>query len=386
MPRRTRPKNVTIVREGARGYTVTLIRRPGRPNLWLRYWDSRRRDGAGDYVWRSLGHSDEERGKAECRELAAVLLVAGLPTDEGEHILTVAEVFAHYAHDRTPHKKPMQQGYDRRRIALWQAFLGATRDVLTIDPDTVERYMHWRRDQGIADTTIGHEVVFFRGVLDWATTRIGTDRKPILLFNPIAKVRRVRSANPRTPVASWGDFLRVYRYADRVDAQRLLRPVLMLAHEHSWRLSAWCQMQASDIDRKPGPYWPHGRIRKRAATDKRGKEQWVPLTPRARRAIDRLIRRSGVIGDAYLFPAPRATGAWRADHALDLLHRAESLAGVELGGFHALRRKWATDRKGQPLVDVANAGDWHPATLFSHYQKADPATTLRVVLGGAKTG
>ena len=68
------------------------------------------------------------------------------------------------------------------------------------------------------------------------------------------------------------------------------------------------------------------------------------------------------------------------------LHRAESLAGVELGGFHALRRKWATDRKGQPLVDVANAGDWHPATLLSHYQKADPATTLRVVLGGAKAG
>jgi integrase len=237
-------------------------------------------------------------------------------------------------------------------------------------------------------------VVFFRGVLDWATTRLGPQRKPILPFNPIARVKRVRSTNPRTPVATWNDFLRVYRYSDRVDSQRLLRSLLMLAHEHGWRLSAWCQLRASDVDRKPGRYWPHGRIRKRAATDKKGKEQWVPLTPRARKAVDRLIRRSGVIGDAYLFPAPRATGAWRADHALDLLHRTEQLTAreyqgekhpaVELGGFHALRRKWASDRKDQPLVDVANAGDWHPATLYSHYQKADPATTLRVVLGGAK--
>jgi hypothetical protein len=40
--------------------------------------------------------------------------------------------------------------------------------------------------------------------------------------------------------------------------------------------------------------------------------------------------------------------------------------------------------KDEPLVDVAEAGDWHPATLLQHYQKPDPRTTLRVTLRAAR--
>lgn len=38
----------------------------------------------------------------------------------------------------------------------------------------------------------------------------------------------------------------------------------------------------------------------------------------------------------------------------------------------------------EPLVDVAEAGDRHPGTLLGHYQKPDPETTLRVILGGMR--
>lgn len=61
------------------------------------------------------------------------------------------------------------------------------------------------------------------------------------------------------------------------------------------------------------------------------------------------------------------------------------LPGAETGfGFHSMRRAWGSARKDEPLVDVAEAGDWHPGTLLGHYQKPDPETTLRVVLGGRR--
>ena len=47
----------------------------------------------------------------------------------------------------------------------------------------------------------------------------------------------------------------------------------------------------------------------------------------------------------------------------------------------AYRRKWATERKHHPDVDVAEAGGWKTVeTLKSAYQQADAETILRVVL------
>ncbi|HIF23482.1 MAG TPA: hypothetical protein EYQ27_16615 [Gemmatimonadetes bacterium] len=49
--------------------------------------------------------------------------------------------------------------------------------------------------------------------------------------------------------------------------------------------------------------------------------------------------------------------------------------------WHAYRRKWATERKHHPDVDVAEAGGWKTIeTLKTAYQQADPETMLRVVL------
>jgi hypothetical protein len=154
----------------------------------------------------------------------------------------------------------------------------------------------WRRDQGISDTTIGHEIVFLRGALDWATTKRQATGRAMLLFNPIAEVKRIRSVAPDTPVASEETFLRVYRYADRVCAQKLFRSFLLLVHEHGWRLSAWCALRANDVDLRSGAHFPYGRIRKRAETDKARRAGWKPMTPRARGAVELLLRRRPAIG------------------------------------------------------------------------------------------
>ncbi len=49
--------------------------------------------------------------------------------------------------------------------------------------------------------------------------------------------------------------------------------------------------------------------------------------------------------------------------------------------WHAIRRKWATERKGYPVKDVMQAGGWlDEATLVASYQHADPNTVRQVVL------
>jgi hypothetical protein len=97
-----------------------------------------------------------------------------------------------------------------------------------------------------------------------------------------------------------------------------------------------------------------------------------------------ILERNPVLGDVPLFPSPRGRGrAWSRWHARALLHRAEAAAKLEpIEGrdFHPYRRKWVTERKHLPDVDVAAAGGWKTVrTLQARYQEADPKTILAVV-------
>ncbi len=50
------------------------------------------------------------------------------------------------------------------------------------------------------------------------------------------------------------------------------------------------------------------------------------------------------------------------------------------GVWHPYRRKWATERKRLPVIDVAQAGGWSDTqTLLTCYQQPDPETLLTVV-------
>lgn len=62
-------------------------------------------------------------------------------------------------------------------------------------------------------------MVFLRGVCDWATRRRGEGGAPLLPFNPIADAKRIRSEEPNTPEMTPERFLRIYRWAERVDMQ-----------------------------------------------------------------------------------------------------------------------------------------------------------------------
>jgi len=57
------------------------------------------------------------------------------------------------------------------------------------------------------------------------------------------------------------------------------------------------------------------------------------------------------------------------------------LAPPPHGLWHSIRRKWATERKGVPVKDVAAAGGWRDTeTLLTSYQQVDAETVRQVVL------
>jgi integrase len=379
---------------GTHGTRVTVCeRKPGGP-LSLRYWDAGRA-GGGNWVWRSLRHADRAIGIRQARELAGQLLAVGIAVREGR--LTVVDLLTRYAREVSAHKKGTQPAEDARRVALWRTVLGDVTEVRALDFPTLDRFVRDRRAGTIvvdehrltaspSDTTIGADIVFLQSALNWATRVRQPNGARLLETNSLHGYARPKTKNPKRPVASYERFLAVRAKADDVDPQRLFGPFLDLVESIGWRVSAICQLRASDIDRRPAPQAPLGRIRKAAPFDKEGVEQWLPLSPDARAAVDRILEVSPVIGDRPLFPSVRRGElgcSWTRYHARALLERAEKkaeLCPLEGGDFHPYRRKWATERKHQPTKDVAVAGGWRDLrSLEQSYQQVDPETLLAVM-------
>ena len=130
---------------------------------------------------------------------------------------------------------------------------------------------------------------------------------------------------------------------------------------------------------------PYGSIRWPADTDKAGRESCVPISSGVRHALDRILGDRPGIGAAPLFPKPTDRALLLSIHlASKWLREGEKLAGLDTQRgslWHAYRRKWLTERKHLPDVDVAAAGGWKDTqALKSAYQQADTETMLRVVL------
>ncbi len=315
------------------------------------------------------------------------------------HALPIGALFAEYEREVSRFKKGHQSTEDRRRMDLWQAFLGAECDVSAIDKRALDRFVRERRAgnitvpdheirKGPSETTIGADIVFLQSVLNWAT-EVTQEGRPLLERNPVRGYERPRTANPKRPVATYDRYLSVRGHADQIDPQGLFGAFLDLAEALGWRVTAICELWASDVDRKAVTAAPQGRIRKREAVDKEGVEMWVPLSESARAALDQVLARHPAVGDVPLFPSPKnPLQPWTRWHARNLLERAEEkaeLAPLPGGDWHPYRRKWATERKHLPVKDVAAAGGWKTEdTLVKCYQATDEATLLAVVTAPQK--
>jgi len=122
----------------------------------------------------------------------------------------------------------------------------------------------------------------------------------------------------------------------------------------------------------------------RAETDKKRKEWVVPMPPALLEEVKRFRVKLGGAFGGLVFPAARdptkPLGREVFQHARSEASKHAELPKLPGGGWHALRRKWASERKHLPLVDVAAAGGWKDTqTLVNCYQHADRETMLAVM-------
>lgn len=396
---RRRKKRWTMT-VGERGYQVTVCQRYASV-LSMYYWDPQKKKPR----WKSLRHNDRTLAEQEAKELAGQLLATG--TAPARHTLPLAELFARYEQEKSRFKKGLGLREDRRRMELWQTFLGNDWDVNTLDHATLDRFVAERRAGLIelpplpprptksklkkarprrrrlgarpSDTTIGADIVFLQAVLNWATTVKLKNRSHLLSENPIRGYRILRNKRPRRPIATYDRYLKLREVADQVHPR--FGAFLDLVEALGWRVSAIAQLRGEDVDRRDRPGAPHGRIRKRGEVDKEGVEMWVPLSTGARAVLDRIP----VLGGPLFPKARKPHESWDRWYPTELLRKAEKIAKVEHlehGAWHPFRRKWATERKHLPIQDVAQAGGWSPndlRTLQTIYQVADDETLLAVV-------
>ena len=172
----------------------------------------------------------------------------------------------------------------------------------------------------------------------------------------------------------------------RTTVRSYLSEILDIVNGTGRRISPVCSVRYRDL--RPDQA-QHGAILWPAVTDKTGRETLVPISPTVRAAIDRVLAERPGIGGAYLFPSPIGPDQpIRYELASGWLMKAEKIAEAPKHGgslWHAYRRKWATERKHLPDVDVAAAGGWTETdSLKQCYQQADEATMLRVVLSGGQ--
>jgi hypothetical protein len=234
-------------------------------------------------------------------------------------------------------------------------------------------------------------------VFRWAARWQTAQGSYLMRENPLRGFETPRELNPQRSVASQDRYeatrgvsdlvMMETRFGGKIRAQRsYLSELLDIANGTGHRLSAICSLAFEDLRLNEGP---HGSIHWPSHSDKVGYEATVPVSPSVRAAIDRIIRERPGIGATPLFPAPADPTQPITRHLADKwLRKGEKLAELEpLKGtlWHSYRRKWATERKHMPDVDVAHAGGWkNTVSLKTAYQQADAETTLRVVLGAGE--
>lgn len=366
---------------GERGNRVRLYEaRPGGP-IMRSTWINRKEDR------KSLGHRDRELATRQAYEL-----LRGVTANEQaieEESVTLGMLAKLYL-ESPQHlaKKERTRKEDAKKLNRVVTFLGPNRNVASLSESDVLRFTMARRagdkslesvveNAAVSDRTVELDLVLLMSALNWGTRERNSIGRRLLRENPLHGIKLPKEKNPRRPVMRHDVYLKVLEVAGLV--QPLLKLALVVAEGTGRRISAWRNLRWEDVDVQAGT------IRWRAEFDKKGYEDVVPMSDAVREALRTARRAQRAIGSAPVFPAPKDPATPCDRHLLDnWLRKAVTRAEVKLepgGLWHSLRRKWATERKGYPVKDVAAAGGWRDeGTMLTSYQQVDAATIKQVVL------
>ena len=366
---------------GGRGQRVRLYEaRPGGPimrSTWINGKEDRR----------SLGHRDRELATRQAYELLQGVL-ANVQAIEDDSLTLGMLAKLYLASPQHQAKRERTGRDDKQKLDRIVAFLGADRNILSLSESDVWHYTLARRQgdaalqgvkpgRNVRNRAIEADLLILHRALNWGQRERTSIGRRLLKENPWHGIRLPRERNPRRPVMSHTTYLKLLEVADRVHP--LLKLALVVAEGTGRRISAWRNLRWEDVD------FQAGSIRWRAEHDKTGYEDVRPMSEAVQEALREARKLQRAIGSAPVFPAPKDPTRPCDRHLLDnWLRRAFPKAGLkqEPGGlWHTLRRKWATERKGYPVKDVAAAGGWRDErTILTCYRQANAATVRRVVL------
>lgn len=324
----------------------------------------------------ALGHRDREAAQATADKTAVALreATATRPPD-----VTLAALFETYEAEVTPQKGPSSRQHDRRASRLFLECFGAGRKAASLSRRDWDHFITWRRRKGdtrrnqahpreLSGRAIEHNLKFLVAVLNWAMSSQLLDR------NPLRGMPWPRPPSVRRPIVTTEQVAALLAVAPLVHPLALL--ALVLAYETGHRIGAIRCLRWKDID------FAGRQVRWRAEHDKRRNEHETPLTDAAVLAL-RNARRFQ-LGDGWVFPSPGdPSRPVSTNLTRDWWERMESRAGLahEPGlGWHSLRRLFATELKGQPLVDLCALGGWKdPQTVLKCYMKPDADTQRKAL-------
>ena len=230
----------------------------------------------------------------------------------------------------------------------------------------------WTERRLVAEETVGGLMT----VLNWAARSRDEEGNLLLDSNPLKGLRKPREKNPNRVVLTEDEYRALLGVSRQVGWR--FHVALVLAHETGHRIGAIRKLTWSDID------FDGKTIRWRAEHEKTGYEHITPLTAEALAVLEEARRKSRGTGNAPVLPSPRDAMKWISRVcAHNWWKKAQTFARLEPmpgRGWHALRRKFATDLMDLPLKVLCELGGWKsPQTVLRCYQQAD-AGQLRTAL------
>ena len=333
--------------------------------LRLEWWqDGQRRS-------KTLAHGNKGLAEKDADLLAAELLLNRSRRPED---LRLQQLFEIYLGEVTPSKTANTRSHDHMAAKLFLRAFGAKKKVTSLTQRDWDAFIRQRSNgtlsprgngRAVGNRTVAYDLKFLGAVCRWAK------RSKLISSNPLDGLTPPREPSPRRPVMSEERYRAMLAVAG--DVEWRFETAFVLAHETGHRRTAIARLKWSDVG--------DGVVLWQKQNDKIGHEHSTPLTNAAEHvlAAAKLHRCS-----EWVLPAPhdhhrpvpkeRMRTWWR---------KAERRAGLEriIGlGWHSLRRKFATDLKDVPLVDLCALGGWKSATtVISCYQQPDEDTMRKAL-------
>src|SRR5581483_6054376 len=353
----------------------------------------------------SLGTTDRDEADRLGHELLAAMVEEKTAPAAGA--VRLADVWRRYRTECTTHLDNTERtiAYESSLIERIIRFFGRNYDVRRLNALEWRRYDLARRagqtrnangtlGQRVGDRMVHGDFVMLRTVLRWACQVPTADGGRWLDRDPLFGVKVVQEKNPRRPIASYARFQKT-----RTALQQLAAEAIDLQTKHRWIKIEFALVIAEATGRRLGSIraleWEDFDLEQcqivwRAEADKRGKEWVVPMPDSLYDESTTFRERLGGATGPVFTPERGEGKLMNRRMFLKWLDYAENHAGLRkmrMGAWHPYRRKWATERKHLPLVDVAAAGGWKGTQmLLKCYQQPDPDTILSVMNEPSKLG